>query len=131
LDAPTTSIDRTLGRDVFIYRANEVLGGLVFTNVNFYSMVDIMIIFGGFYEGVYAYVEVWKHGGTEACRRVCPRVCIEARRYGGVKGRGRVGMETCKQEGLVGAWARGVVEVWRSGGLEARRYAGVYVRVRA
>jgi len=48
------SADRSLGRDVFIYSANDpdkVLGGLVLTNgvtnANFYAMVEIIIIFGG------------------------------------------------------------------------------------
>jgi hypothetical protein len=46
--------DRSLGRDVFIYDAKDpdkVLGGLILTNgvtnANFYSMVEILIIFGG------------------------------------------------------------------------------------
>jgi hypothetical protein len=46
--------DRTLDRDVFIYDAKDsdkVLGGLILTNgvtnANFYSMVEIMIFFGG------------------------------------------------------------------------------------
>jgi len=54
LDAPTMPVDRSLGRDVFIYGAkdpDEVLGGLILTNgvtnANFYSMVEILIIFGG------------------------------------------------------------------------------------
>src|SRR6266516_5315159 len=55
LDAPTIPAgDRALDRDVFIYDAkdsNKVLGGLVLTNgvtnANFYSMVEIMIIFSG------------------------------------------------------------------------------------
>jgi hypothetical protein len=52
LDAPTTPADRSLGRDVFIYDAKDpdkVLGGLILTNcvtnANFYSMVEILIIF--------------------------------------------------------------------------------------
>jgi hypothetical protein len=47
-------VDRSLGRDVFIYDAkdpDEVLGGLILTNgvtnANFHSMVEILIIFGG------------------------------------------------------------------------------------
>jgi hypothetical protein len=55
-DAPTMPVDRSLGRDVFIYGANDpdnVLGGLILTNgvtnANFYAMVEIIIIFtGGF-----------------------------------------------------------------------------------
>jgi len=54
LDAPTMPVDRSLGRDVFIYDAEDpdkVLGGLILTNgvtnANFYSMVEILIIFGG------------------------------------------------------------------------------------
>ena len=46
--------DRSLDRDVFIYDAKDpdkVLGGLILTNsvtnANFYSMVEILIIFGG------------------------------------------------------------------------------------
>jgi len=46
--------DRALDRDVFIYDAKDpdkVLGGLILTNgvtnANFYSMVEIMIIFSG------------------------------------------------------------------------------------
>jgi len=51
LDIP---VDRTLGRDVFIYDANDpdkVLGGLILTNgvtnANLYAMVEIIIIFNG------------------------------------------------------------------------------------
>ena len=47
-------VDRSLGRDVFIYDAKDpgkVLGGLILTNgvtnANFYSMVEILIIFSG------------------------------------------------------------------------------------
>jgi len=46
-------VDRSLGRDVFIYDAkdpDEVLGGLILTNgvinANFHLMVEILIIFG-------------------------------------------------------------------------------------
>ena len=50
-------VDRSLGRDVFIYDAkdpDEVLGGLILTNgvtnANFYAMVEIIILFnGGFF----------------------------------------------------------------------------------
>jgi hypothetical protein len=45
--------NRSLGRDVFIYDGKDpdsVLGGLILTNgvtnANFYSMVEILIIFG-------------------------------------------------------------------------------------
>jgi hypothetical protein len=64
--------DRTLGRDVLIYDANdpdEVLGGLVLTNgvtnANFYSMVEIMIIFGGGFS-------LLDEGGTKIDRDDCP-----------------------------------------------------------
>ena len=47
-------VDRSLGRNVFIYDANDpdkVLGGLILTNsvtnANFYAMVEIIIIFSG------------------------------------------------------------------------------------
>jgi hypothetical protein len=46
--------DRSLDRDVLIYDAKDpdrVLGGLILTNgvtnANFYSMIEILIIFGG------------------------------------------------------------------------------------
>jgi hypothetical protein len=48
---------RSFGRDVHIYDANEpatVLGGLILTdgvtNANFYSMVEIFILFTGSFE---------------------------------------------------------------------------------
>jgi len=73
LEAPTMPAgDRTLGRDVLIYDANdpdEVLGGLVLTNgvtnANFYSMVEIMIIFGGGFS-------LLDESGTKIDRDDCP-----------------------------------------------------------
>jgi len=86
-------------------------------------MVDIMIIFGG---GFYVYVEAWNHGGTEACRCEYPFVGIETLRYGGVKGCGRVGMMTCRKDGLVEAWARGSRRGLEMCGREGKESVEVY-----
>lgn len=51
-----STANRSVGRDVFIYDANDpitVLGGLILTNgvtnSNFYSMVEVICIIGGDY----------------------------------------------------------------------------------
>ena len=58
-------VDRSNGRNVHIYDANDpntVLGGLILTNgvtnMNFYSMVEIIIIFSGSFS-------LRNEGGTE------------------------------------------------------------------